>query len=141
MSLLSTVVRPASGLQNASMGQKLDCTNDKMKSGFKFALAQGVTAGAGTAGVLAALKCDKFSSAVSKVTDKAASKLGITTIFSKIVDAAKKNPKTAKAFAAIALATSAISATISMLDLHNNGKIEGKHQERADFANRIKKEA
>lgn len=135
MSVLSATFRPVSGLENATAGQKLDCTKEKMTSGLKFAAAQGVIAGAGTLGIAGALNSDKFSKAGSVIVDKAAKATGLKEVVKEVVEKAKANPAAAKTIALVGGAALALSTIVSIADVRKNAKIEGKHQERVDHTN------
>ena len=151
----------ASGLQNATTEQNMDCAKDKLVNNIKHGVvAAGIGLGAGAAikGLTTAKGQQVVSSIFSKgekVAEKVADKLGksnalaglkekiskgisnLPETLSKIGQKIKANPKTAIAAGGIA-ALALIAGTV--LQRHNdstNGKIEAEHQAKADLENGI----
>ncbi len=141
MSILSATFRPASGLENATLGQKVDCTKEKMVSGVKniaLAAGTGILGGITMGGVL---KSDTLSGKLAKSFDKAITpnlKTKVKEFLESAATTIKNNPSKAKAAAIVAVPLAIIATVLSIKDNRDNAKIEGKHQERVDNTNQNK---
>ena len=141
MSVSSAIFRPASGLENATIWQKAACTKEKMTSGVKnaaLAAGTGILGGITMGGVL---KSDTLSGKLAKGFDKIVTpnlKAKAKELFESAATAIKNNPSKTKAAAVIAVPLAIIGTILSVKDIRENAKIEGKHQERVDNTNKNK---